>query len=46
MNWKSEMSKPMKRSAVFYFASLVGLLAAHAPSSWSGEHHEAGNDEQ
>lgn len=34
------MSKPMKRSAFFFSAAMVGLLAVYAPSSWSGENHD------
>ncbi|MFK8328435.1 hypothetical protein M2D63_000245 [Pseudomonas sp. BJa5] len=34
------MSKPMKRSAFFFSAAMVGLMAVYAPSSWSGENHE------
>ncbi len=34
------MSKPMKRSAFFLSAAMVGLLAVYAPVSWSGEGHD------
>ncbi|MEX5684844.1 hypothetical protein [Pseudomonas silesiensis] len=34
------MNKPMKRSAFFLSAAMVGLLAVYAPSSWSTENHE------
>ncbi|WP_457468604.1 hypothetical protein [Pseudomonas sp. TE21394] len=37
MNWRSEMSKPMKPSAFFLSAAMAGLFAVHAPSSWSGD---------
>nr|WP_225780216.1 hypothetical protein [Pseudomonas sp. Marseille-Q3773] len=37
MNWRSEMSKPMKRSAFFLSAAMAGLFAVYAPSSWSGD---------
>ncbi|WP_409202102.1 hypothetical protein [Pseudomonas asiatica] len=41
MNWRSEMSKPMKRNAFFLSAAIAGLFAVYAPSSWSD-----GNDQQ
>lgn len=31
------MSKAMKRSAFFLSAAMAGLLAVHAPSSWSDD---------
>ena len=34
------MSKPMKRSAFFLYAAMVGLLAVYAPSSWSSDNHD------
>ncbi|WP_243055097.1 hypothetical protein [Pseudomonas sp. BP01] len=34
------MNKPMKRSAFFFSAAMVGLLAVYAPPSWSGENHD------
>lgn len=40
MNGRDEMSKPMKRSAFFLSAAMVGLLAVYPPTSWSSEHHD------
>ncbi|MBA1207629.1 hypothetical protein G7010_11165 [Pseudomonas fulva] len=40
MNWRFEMSKPMKRSAFFLSAAVVGMLAVYAPSSWSSDNHD------
>ncbi|EGB98027.2 hypothetical protein G1E_15284 [Pseudomonas sp. TJI-51] len=40
MNWRYEMSKPMKRSAFFLSTAMVGLLAAYAPASWANENHD------
>ncbi|WP_350012965.1 hypothetical protein [Pseudomonas asiatica] len=40
MNWRSEMSKPMKRSAFFLSAAMAGLFAVYAPSSWSGDNNQ------
>ncbi|WP_191832982.1 hypothetical protein [Pseudomonas fluorescens] len=34
------MSKPMKRSAFFFSAAMVGLLAVYAPYSWSSDTDE------
>ena len=34
------MSKPMKRSAFFLSAAMVGILAVYAPSSWSSDNHD------
>ncbi|WP_354317025.1 MULTISPECIES: hypothetical protein [unclassified Pseudomonas] len=40
MNWRSEMSKPMKRSAFFLSAVMAGLFAVYAPPSWSGDNNQ------
>ncbi|AVD81405.1 hypothetical protein C4Q28_04105 [Pseudomonas sp. SWI6] len=40
MNWRSEMSKPLKRNTFVLCAAMAGLFTVYAPSSWSSDTHE------